>query len=324
MNAAALPVWVPESPELPEASLVLPKGSLVITGPTASGKSAVAMVLARQLGAEIVSVDSMQVYRGLDLGTAKPSRGDRSCVPHHVVDEVPLDQGFSVAQFLTRVRQVLDDLARRRVRPVFCGGSGLYLRALVMGLDTGPAPDPKERARMEVTPLAELVEALQQADPAACDRVDRQNRRRVIRALEKAAAGGRGPLRGSLAVAPALGVRVFCLRRKATDLRRRIELRVEDMFARGLVEETRQLLDRGLEGNRTAMQSIGYRQVVEHLRGVRDLASTVALVKQKTWQYARRQMTWFRHQLPVVWMEVGEDEAPEQIADRIRLQAAGI
>lgn len=296
-----------------------PGQAVFLTGPTAAGKSAVALALAETLPGEIVSVDSMQVYRGLDLGTAKPTAADRARVPHHLLDVVGLDQPFTAADFVRRARAAVLEIHSRRRVPVFCGGTGLYFKAWLAGLGEAPAPDPALRAALEATPLAELLRELQAGDPETYARMDRANPRRVVRAVEVLRLSGRpfGVQRavwGATTAAPAV---VFGLRRSPEDLRARIDTRVAEMFAAGLVEETRRLLERGLASNRTALQAIGYRQVAEHLRGERGLAETLALVRRKTWQYARRQLTWCRHQLPMHWLDVPPDEPPGVTARRI-------
>lgn len=293
--------------------------ALYLTGPTGAGKSAVALVLAERLGGEILSVDSMQVYRGLDLGTAKPSPAERARVPHHLIDVADLDQPFTAADFLHRARAVVDTLRDHGRVPIFCGGTGLYFKAWLAGLGGAPAPDPALRAELEATPLPVLLEELRAGDPETYARLDHANPRRVVRAVEVLRLSGRpwSAQRAAWRPVTSGAVRVFGLRRAPADLRARLDTRVEAMFAAGLVEETRRLLERGLAANRTALQAIGYRQVVEHLRGERGLAQTVALVKRKTWQFARRQMSWCRHQLPMHWVDVAPDELPEETAEKI-------
>lgn len=296
--------------------------TLFLVGPTAAGKSAVGLCLARRLGGEIVSVDSMQVYRGLDLGTAKPSKAEREEVPHHLIDVVGPEEAFDVARFRALALAAWEDTARRGRWAVFCGGTGLYFKALLEGLGTPPPADPALRAELEATPLPALLEELSRRDPATFECIDRHNPRRVVRAIEVIRLTGRPfseQRTGWTArqTPPPAGLRLVGLTRAPADLRARIDRRVDAMFAAGLIEETRRLLERGLATNRTALQALGYRQVLEHLRGERSLPDTVALVKQKTWQFARRQMTWFRHQLPVDWLAAGPDATPEDLARTI-------
>ncbi len=259
----------------------------------------------------------MQVYRGLDIGTAKPT-AEKGLVPHHLIDLVDPGEGFDAARWLDAARMVASDARARGRLPIFCGGTGLYFRAWLEGLDPLPAPNPELRLVLEGTPLAELLEELERGDPETYRRIDRFNPRRVVRAIEILRLGGSARRTGgSSAGQRSTTEPLFVLRRAPDDLRRRMESRVDAMFAQGLVEETRALLVRGLEGNRIALQAIGYRQVVEHLRGERDLAATIALVKSRTWQYGRRQMTWFRAKPGVVWVDVGESETASRVAERI-------
>jgi tRNA dimethylallyltransferase len=335
---------------------------LAIVGPTAGGKSAVALALAERVGGEIVSVDSMQVYRGLDLGTAKPTAEEQRRIRHHLVDVAELTDNFDAARFLALADAAEQDIRARGKVPIYCGGTGLYLKVLMEGLGEAPPSDEAIRAELEAAPLAELLRALEAKDPACFAVIDRKNPRRVVRALEVIRVTGRpfsaqraewtprrpGILPGEsglsegeggleepkMPLSPSYGERVaesrargrsepepritlIGLRRSPEDLHRRIGQRVDAMFAAGLVEETRQLLKNGLEQNRTALQAIGYRQVAEHLRGERGLKETVELVKTKTRQFAKRQMTWFRNQLPVQWLDVDPRADLAKVADTI-------
>lgn len=302
-----------------------PLAPVFLAGPTAVGKSAVALALAERLGGEIISVDSMQVYRGLDLGTAKPTAAERARVRHHLIDVVELTEAFDAAQFVRLAEAAVQDIQARGRVPVFCGGTGLYFKAWLEGLGEAPPADARVRAELEATPLADLLAELERRDPATFARIDRQNPRRVVRALEVIRLTGR-PFSAQRAEWPSRNpqpaTRVLCLTREPADLRARIEARVDAMFAAGLVAETRALLVRGLEANRTAMQALGYRQVVEHLRGGRGRAETIALVKTRTWQFARRQGTWFRRQMPVEWVPLAADADPAAVADGLRTRPA--
>lgn len=288
-----------------------------LVGPTAVGKSAVALELGERCGGEIVTVDSMQVYRGLDIGTAKPSAAEQRRVPHHLIDIVGLAASFDAAKFVARTREAVAGLAGRDARPIFCGGTGLYLKAWLEGLGTSPPSDPAMRAALEAVPLPELLAELERADPVTFARIDRENPRRVVRALEVIRLTGQPFAEQRAPWTDESRETVYCLVREPEDLRRRINVRVDEMFADGLVAETSRLLEQGLADNRQAMQAIGYRQVVEHLRGERELAETIELIKTKTWQFARRQMTWFRNQLNAVELEVRADDEIGSVADRL-------
>ena len=290
---------------------------IYIAGPTASGKSAVALFIAERIGGEIISVDSMQVYRGLDIGTAKPSAEERARVQHHLIDVVAPNEAFDVARFLRLATEAHQEIVRRGRVPIYCGGTGLYFNALISGLSDVPAPDLKLRAELEATPIEQLLKELSELDPPMFERIDRSNPRRVRRAIEIIRTTGQKSSDQRSNWKRETEGNWFGLARDRADLCRRIDQRVDAMFAAGLVAETERLLKEGLADNRTAMQAIGYRQVVEHLRGERDLQATVALVKQKTRQFAKRQLTWFRNQLDLKWMELSESEAPEVSAQKI-------
>jgi tRNA dimethylallyltransferase len=297
----------------------LPSPFLFLAGPTAVGKSEIALLLAEKLGGEIISVDSMQVYRGLDIGTAKPPFSDRARIPHHLIDVVDLSEPFDAAQFVRLAREALSEIYARGRTAILCGGTGLYFKALLDGLGDAPPADPVLRAELEATPLADLLRELAERDPPTFERIDRQNARRVIRAVEVIRLTGKpySALRArwpSSPLAPRPPAPAFGLSRPSGVLQRRIDARVEDMFRRGLVAETEQLLARGLAGNKTAMQALGYRQVAEHLRGGRPLPETIELVKIRTRQFAKRQMTWFRRQLRLKWIDLGEQGDAAQTA----------
>lgn len=308
---------------------------VLIAGPTAVGKSAVALALAEKLGGEIISVDSMQVYRGLDLGTAKPNAAERARVPHHLIDVAELTEAFDAAKFVALAQQAVTAIQSRGRVPIFCGGTGLYFKAYLDGLGEAPPSDEKLRAELEAAPLAELLRELEQSDPATFAKIDRNNPRRVVRAVEVIRLTGKpfSAQRARWGEAPdepnlSSGSRgrsphqIICLSRQSTDLRTRINTRVDEMFAHGLVEETRRLLKHGLEQNKTAMQAIGYRQVVEYLRGERSLAETIELVKIKTRQYAKRQGTWFRKYASAEWIELKANDSTESVAGAIAARAS--
>lgn len=297
---------------------------IFLAGPTAVGKSEIALALAAKIGGEIISVDSMQVYRGLDIGTAKPDVATQRSVPHHLIDVCDLTEAFDAAKFVQLANQAVVKIGSRNKIPIFCGGTGLYFKAFLDGLGDTPASDPKLRAELEAAPLAQLLEELRERDPDAYAKIDKQNPRRVIRAIEVIRTTGK-PLAAAQADwahknQPATGNLLTLCIRSSGDLLHRINSRVDAMFQRGLVEETRELLKHGLAENRTAMQAIGYRQVVEHLRGKRNLAETIELVKIRTRQFAKRQLTWFRRQANCKKIELKPEETVEEILERLNRQ----
>jgi tRNA dimethylallyltransferase len=302
---------------------------IFLAGPTGTGKSAVAIHLAKLIGGEIISVDSMQVYRGLDIGTAKPSLAEREEIPHHLIDVVALTEPFDAAQFVRLATAASQEIRSRGRVPLFCGGTGFYFKAFLDGLGETPSADPELRTALQQIPLPELLEELAQRDPVLFQQIDSQNRRRVVRALEVIRLTGR-PFSEQRAAWPRQETEpqldslrakesafFFGLSRGAEDLRQRIDTRVETMFQQGLVAETERLLTLGLEKNPIAMQAIGYRQMVEYLRGERSLLETKELIKLRTRQFAKRQMTWFRRQARLEWLALSPEESAEEMAEKI-------
>ena len=309
-------------PEDPPQSSALHPRPLLLAGPTAVGKSEIAVRLAEKLGGEIISVDSMQVYRGLDIGTAKPSPEECARVPHHLIDVVDLTESFDAARFIELAHRTVADIQGRGRLPILCGGTGLYFKVFLEGLAQAPPADDVLRAALRATPLPELLRELAERDPVSYDRIDRQNPRRIIRAIEVIRLTGQ-PFSAQRAKwehatrntqhAP----NCFGLARSQADLQLRIDARVDAMFRRGWVAETEALLKRGLAQNQTAMQALGYRQIVEHLRGERSLPETIALVKLRTRQFAKRQMTWFRRQLHLTWIHLEPQGSAETVVKTI-------
>ena len=307
----------------PSSSLQL--RPIFLAGPTAVGKSAIALALAEKTGGEIITVDSMQVYRGLDIGTAKPTTDERKKIPHHLLDVCELNEAFDAAQFIRLAQKAVAEIQSRGHTPIFCGGTGLYFKAYLDGLGEAPPADEKLRAELEAAPFAALLDELRERDPAAYEKIDKQNPRRVIRAVEVIRLTGKkfSEQRAEWKTqnSKSKTQNYLCFTRSADDLHQRINARVDEMFRLGLVNETRELLQRGLAENKFAMQAIGYRQVVEHLRGERDLAATVELVKIRTRQYAKRQLTWFRRHGNCRWLELPPNETVEAAVARISAQA---
>jgi tRNA dimethylallyltransferase len=287
-----------------------------VTGPTASGKSAVGVALAQQLGGEILSLDSMAVYRGMDLGTAKPTEAMRRQVPHHLIDLATPEEDFSVAAYLQAAHRTVAEVVQRGRVPIFVGGTPLYLKALVRGFDSGPPADwPFRRAVEEDLQRhgsEALWERLRQVDPLSAHRLHPRDTRRIIRALEVNHLTGQ-PLSHRQMQADPLATaeqcHVLALRWPRPILHQRIEARVDGMFAAGLVDEVRGLLQRYGQLGRTASQAVGYREVIEHLAGQHDLDETRRRVKEHTRQLARRQETWLRGLSEVTFVDPEETES---------------
>lgn len=294
---------------------------IYVVGPTAVGKSEVGVELALRLGGEILSADSMQVYRGMDLGTAKPTLAERRGVPHHLLDALDVGERCDAARFRQMALEAARGIAARGRRPIVVGGTGLYVRALARGLFEGPGRDEALRAKLEGLTSEELWSRLEKADPAATARMKDRNRRRMIRALEVFEQTGRPISEAQTQWAAAEGPPMFGLSREREDLRRRCDVRVERMFARGFVDEVRALAARGLAVSPTAAKAIGYADVLRFLGGEGDEKDLIGTIQRRTWQYARRQMTWFRREPGITWIECGADESPSAIAERV---AAGV
>ena len=291
-----------------------------LVGPTAVGKSEVALLLAMEMNAEIVSADSVQVYRGMDIGTAKPTKEERSRAPHHLIDVVNVCQPFNVAEYRQLATTAIAQIQQKSHLPLVVGGSGLYLRALSEGLFEGPGADERIRAELETQPAEVLFERLRKVDPISAKKIGVENKRRLVRSLEVFEITGK-PMSAQQREWDSdstSGLTMICLERDRADLYARIERRVEWMFEHGLVGETEQLLAQGLAENPTARVAAGYREVIEMLQGVRSLEETKARVKTRTRQLAKRQLTWFRHQARLRLVRVAE--SPEQTRERVREQ----
>lgn len=278
-----------------------------LTGPTAAGKTAVGLELAERLGAEIVSLDSMTLYQGMDIGTAKPTAEDRSRVPHHLLDLVPPNEDFSLSDYLDAAHAKIAEIQGRSRQVLFVGGTALYLKSLLRGLYQGPPADWEFRQAVEeelqVVGLEALHQRLQIIDPLLAAKLHPNDKRRIIRALEVFKLTGQ-PLSHRQTQfdegRTAGNCKVFVLSWPREELHHRIEARVETMFAAGLVDEVRDILKRFGALGRTASQAVGYREVMEYLHadpGVnhqKALANCIQQVQARTRQFARRQETWFR------------------------------
>jgi tRNA dimethylallyltransferase len=285
------------------ANLTLPV--IAVVGPTATGKSALAVALAHALDGEIVNADASALYRGMDIGTAKPTRAERHGIPHHQLDVLDVTQEASVAAYQRAARTDLQGIAARGRRPILAGGSGLYVRAVLDHLDIPPT-DPAVRTRLEVEAdtlgLGALRERLSALDPVAAQRIEPNNARRVIRALEVIELTGR-PFSASLPERQHLVPTVMLgLALPRPDLDDRIETRTRRMWEAGLVAEVEHLLDLGLERGRTARTALGYAQAIAQRRGTLTETEAIASTAQATCRFARRQESWFRPDPRILWL----------------------
>jgi tRNA dimethylallyltransferase len=291
---------------------------LFLTGPTASGKTAVGVALAERVGAEVVALDSMTLYRGMDIGTAKPTAEERRGVPHHLIDVLEPWESASVAEYRARAIEAVRDVESRGRRALFVGGTPLYLKALLRGLFEGPGADPGVRAALEAEPGPALHARLAEVDPPTAARLHPNDRRRLVRALEVHALTGR-PISALQAEhdRPARGLRAFALERPRPELHDRIDRRVVAMFAGGLLDEARRLREGPRPIHRVPAQAAGYAEAFDVLDGRLPEPEAIARTQARTRQLARRQATWFRGLEEVVPWPVPPDEPPEAAAARL-------
>ena len=301
------------------------KSSLIcIVGPTAVGKTEIAIQLAQHLDAEIVSLDSRQIYREMDIGTAKPTLDQRGAVPHHLIDCVEVDQPFSVAEYQRLADSVIEEIRGRGKWTMAVGGAGLYFRGLIDGLFEGPGADAEIRAKLQREADEQgniaLHERLHRCDPEAANRIHPNNVVRVIRALEVYELTGKpiSALQGQWKTdEPRYPFRAFGLNMPREALYRRIEDRVDQMVEAGLIEEVKGLLDQGYPRNCVAMQSFGYKELIDHLDGKRTLDEAIALLKQNTRRFAKRQLTWFCNDPRIEWLDISQFSSIDGIVDNL-------
>ncbi len=285
---------------------------IAIIGPTASGKSGLALEIARRIGAEILCVDSMTVYRGMDIGTAKPTAAERAEVPHHLIDIVEPTQSFTAAMFVEQADRVIADAAGRGVTLVAVGGTPMYFKTLFEGLFEGPSADVELRSRLMNQPMDALYERLRTVDPAAVTRIHANDQRRIVRALEVYELTGKAISDhqrewGAQVRHPATWLG---LRWETEAINRRINARVKQMIHAGWLEEVRNLLDRYGSLSKTASEATGYAELIDHLQGRATLDDACEQIKIHTRQLARRQNKWFRRFPVVRWLDGAALDAP--------------
>jgi len=302
-----------------------PPLALILLGPTGVGKTAVALELVKHFPAEIVSVDSRQVYRYMDIGTAKPSAAERASVPHHCIDICPPDQVYSAGEYGEQARVVISEILAKGKWPLVVGGSGLYFRALLEGFFAAKASNReiqeqlKRRAHEAGSPV--LHEELAKVDPSSAARLHPNDAQRIVRALEIFYASGKTATalwqqHGDPVDFP---YRLIGLNMPRPALYARINLRVDNMLAAGLVDECKRLLEMGYAPELNALQTVGYQEVFQCLRDEISYDRMTVLIKQHTRNYAKRQMTWFRKMRGVEWVDIKPEDSAEKIATRIRL-----
>ncbi|HHW02759.1 MAG TPA: tRNA (adenosine(37)-N6)-dimethylallyltransferase MiaA [Thermoanaerobacterales bacterium] len=302
------------------------KPLLVIVGPTAVGKTEIAIEVARKLNAEIISADSMQIYKYMDIGTAKPSRAEQRGIRHHMIDILNPDQDFSVADFQSMVKQCIEDIVSRHKLPLLSGGTGLYVNAVCYNYTFSEFEKDealREQLRNQALKYGNefLYDKLEKLDPDAARKIHPNNLRRIIRALEVCIKTGctfssyeeKTKKQKSL-----YDLFMFGLTRPRDELYRRINERVQQMIKKGLVEEVKRLLDMGYSRDLNAMQGLGYRQIIDYLDGKITLEEAIYLISRDTRRYAKRQYTWFLRDKNIVWMDVSREGMKKVVENIIK------
>jgi len=286
---------------------------VAIVGPTAVGKTALAVELVRRLDGEIIGADSRQVYRYMDIGTAKPTAEERTAAPHHLIDVVDPDEPFGLEQWLELAHGALEDVWSRGKQPLLVGGSGQYVWALLEGWRVPRVPPRSElRRELEAQPPAALVEQLRRVDPEAGRFIDPRNIRRVVRALEVCRVTGKPFSYWRAKAPPPFETLIIGLGLPRQELYRRIDERVEAMVRAGLADEVRRLLTMGYARGLPSMSATGYKEICQYLAGEVDLATAVTRIKMATHRVARHQNAWFKQSDPRIhWSEVGEEVLAE-------------
>lgn len=301
---------------------------LAIVGPTATGKTDLSVYIAQKLNAEIISADSMLVYRHMDIGTAKPSLEEKKGVQHHMIDIVDPDETFNVSIYSQAVKNLLTDFWQKNTLPILVGGTGLYVQAVIDGYsfgNTGHDQELRDRLMHECKTMgkAALHEKLKTIDPDTASRLHINNIQRVIRALEVYYLSGIKPSEMAGKEEGQFNLLMYGLTMSREILYSRIEKRVDKMVAAGLVEEVKFLLKRGYSQGLTAMQGLGYKEIVQYLNGELSLEDAINLLKRNTRRFAKRQFTWFRRDKRIKWIDVGNQKT-EEVQLEIALEAEGV
>jgi tRNA dimethylallyltransferase len=303
---------------------------IIITGPTASGKSTLSVELALRINGEIISVDSRQCFKKIDIGTAKPTHEQMAAVPHHNVSILPLNEEDTVAEFRKRSKRMAADIERRAKRVIYCGGSTLHIQSIIRPLDPIPPASEENVARLkqeaEEQGMEKLYERLQDVDPDYAKKMDGLNSQRIIRALDVWEQTGKpfSSFHSEDPITLPTRFKLFALNHPRPVLHERISNRTEKMLKEGLVQEVRQLLNEGYDSDLQAFNTVGYRQVIKYLNGELSEDQMIKDIKTATRRYAKRQITWLRRWPFVEWIDLGKisrGEAVERILDQVAAEA---
>lgn len=293
---------------------------LVLVGPTAVGKTDLSLEIGEKFSGEIISADSRLFYRGLDIGTAKPSPAEQARVPHHLIDLVPPDKTISLGQYQDLAYQAIGDCHQRGRLPILVGGTGQYVMAVIEGWGIPRvAPHPELRTALEKLGGPELMRWLERLDPAAAAKIDARNRRRAIRALEVTLVTGVPITTLQVKRPKRFDTLIIGLQRDRDDLYRRIDQRVDSMIDGGLIDEVKKLLEQGYRFDLPAMSGLGYRQFAPYFDGAADLGEVTERIKFETHRFARQQSTWFRSDdARISWFQAAEENTKLKIFERIK------
>lgn len=305
---------------------------VIIAGPTASGKSAAAVELALRMNGEVISADSMQIYRGMDIGTAKVTKEEMCGVRHYLIDCADPDENYNVVLFQQKAREAVQEAVSAQKLPILCGGTGFYIQALLYDIDfTDMEENTSLRSRYEALAAEKGPEALhrilKEKDPASAAAIHPNNVKRVIRALEFAQESGGSIAAHNLAQrerGSAYNSVFFVLTMDRQKLYERIDRRVDLMMEQGLLDEVTRLRDIGIARDSTAMQGIGYKQIYSYLEGDWSLEEAVRLIKRDTRHFAKRQLTWFRREKDVIWVDIDQFDTKEALYDHLQNTASGM
>ena len=301
---------------------------IAVVGPTSTGKTRIGIELAKLVNGEIVSADSRQIYKLIDIGTAKPTLGELAEVPHHLIDIVPLDENVSAGTYGSLAREAIDGIFSRKRLPILVGGSGLYIRSAIDGLFNAPEIDEKTRqslrGRLESEGAERLLEELKRVDPEGAKGLLPGNYKRILRGLEVYYSSGNriSKLRVERTLTPGFKTLQFGIAVERKELYRRIEKRVDDMIAAGLLDEVRELLRRGFDPQLNSLQTVGYKEVIQYIQQKITYGDMLAQIKMNTRRYAKRQMTWFRKDSRIIWVNA-DGKPPDEVAKEISGAFAG-
>ncbi|CUS98209.1 tRNA (adenosine(37)-N6)-dimethylallyltransferase MiaA [Candidatus Chrysopegis kryptomonas] len=297
--------------------------ALAIVGPTASGKTKLSLIVAEKINGEIISADSRQIYRYMDIGTAKPTLEERQKVKHYFIDELDPNEEFNAGIFGEKGREIIEDIFSRGKIPIIVGGSGLYVKSLIDGFFEGPGADWELREMLyrKASQLGKeaIYEELKKVDPVSAEKIHPNNLKRIIRALEVYYITGKPISQMQKEIKPEINFKTIQIglnwdRKK---LYKRIEERVDKMIKDGLIEEVKKLRELGFDKNLNSLQTVGYKEVFDYLDGLISYEQMIYLIKRNSRRYAKRQLTWFRQDKRIIWLDVDESTDFEKLADKV-------